>query len=331
MKKTLRLIALILTLTMTFSTFAAAETIQENQEAEEIAVEPAVPFSFYTSFTGTVKSIEEGNQGTIKVYLEDKDNSPAYFVLTEQTYYVDDVKIEEGKEITGYYESGKPMILIYPPQYSIDIVAAKPADGFMKADKFDANLLSSDKQLKLNISTDTEIIWENNTQINWFKAPTAEELQTVLTNRKMIVFYDFTTKSLPAQTTPYKIIVLSQQEVDPLSIFVEDAAIEAPSAFIDEDGTVMVPLRAISEALNYEVTWNNEERCIMVGSDVQVRIGEKSITVAGKDTVLLESAPLIKDDRSYVPLSFFKEALGVKIVSFFENNIIINTGRYMAD
>jgi hypothetical protein len=330
MKSTLKLIALILTLTMTFSTFAAAETIQENQEAENSVVEPAAPFSFYMSFTGTVKSIEEGNEGTIKVYLEDKDNLPAYFILTEQTYYVDDVKIEAGKEITGYYESGKPMILIYPPQYSIDIVAIEPTEGFMKADKFDANLLSRDKQLKLNISTDTEIIWENNTQVNWFKAPTAEELQAVLTNRKMIVFYDVTTKSIPAQTTPNKIIVFSQQEVDPLNIFVEDAAIETPAAYIDEDGTVMVPLRAISEALKYEVTWNNEERCIMVGTDVKVKIDTSSVTAAGK-VIELESAALIKDDRTYVPLSFFKEALGVNVVSFFENNIIINTGRYMAD
>lgn len=325
MKNTLRLIALILTLTMAFSTFAAAETVQENQEAENSAVEPAVPFSFYTSFTGTVKNIEETSEGMIKVYLEDKDNMPAYFILTENTYYVDDVKIEEGKEITGYYESGKPTILIYPPQYSIDIVAAKPTEGFMKADKFDANLISADKQLKLNISTDTEIIWENNTQINWFKAPTVEDLEAVLTNRKMIVFYDFTTKSIPAQTTPNKIIVLSQQETDPLNIIVNDASIEAPAAYIDEAGTVMVPLRAVSEALMHEVTWNNEKRCVMVGNDVQVKIGERNITV-GNANIELESAAVIKDDRSYVPLSFFKEALGIKTADFIENSIIINTG-----
>ncbi|MDF2616371.1 MAG: copper amine oxidase N-terminal protein, partial [Sedimentibacter sp.] len=100
--------------------------------------------------------------------------------------------------------------------------------------------------------------------------------------------------------------------------------------YIDEDGTVMVPLRAISEALKYEVTWNNEERCIMVGTDVKVKIDTSSVTAAGK-VIELESAALIKDDRTYVPLSFFKEALGVNVVSFFENNIIINTGRYMAD
>lgn len=68
----------------------------------------------------------------------------------------------------------------------------------------------------------------------------------------------------------------------------------------------------------------------MVGSDVQVKIDTNSVTAAGK-VIELESAALIKDDRSYVPLSFFKEALGVNVVSFFENNIIINSGRYMAD
>ena len=329
MKKTIKLLALILSLSMVFSSFALAETQEDQNSENDVMYEVSNPQPFYLSFNGTVKEIDDNKEGITKVYLEGKENMPAYFILTESTYYVDNVKIEVGIELTGYYESGKPMILIYPPQYSIDIVAPV-ADFFMKADKFDGNLLSADKTLKLNISEDTEIIWENNTQINWIKAPTPSDLEAVLTNRRLIVFYDFTTKSLPAQTSPKKIIVLSQQEIEPVNIIVNDVTIDSPIAYIDENGTVMVPLRAISEALSYEVTWNNEERCVAIGSDISVKINNKSIVVSGNEFEL-ETTPIIKNDRTYVPLSFFKEALNVKIADLIESNIIIHNGRFMAE
>ncbi|MGB4440581.1 MAG: stalk domain-containing protein [Sedimentibacter sp.] len=68
--------------------------------------------------------------------------------------------------------------------------------------------------------------------------------------------YDFTTKSIPAQTSPNKIIVLSQQESEMINIIVDDIVIDVPSAYINEEGVVMVPVRGISEELGYEVSWN---------------------------------------------------------------------------
>lgn len=319
MKKITKITSLILSLMCMFTIPAMAG---------EIEYTPPQPF--YLSFTGTVNEVIKVDDITTKIYLKNDDETEAYFILSENTYLADGVKIEEGVKITGYYESGRPMILIYPPHYTIDIVTPVYEEGFVKADKFDSNLLSKDKQLKLNISEETEIIWENNTQIYWFAKPTIEELEAVLENRQMLVYYNFTTKSIPAQTSPSKIIVLSQQIEDKINIIVEDAILDAPDAYISESGNLMVPVRAIAEALGFQVSWNNDEKSVHIDSDISFKIDEINYSAAGAK-ITLEEAATLKDGRTYVPLSFFKEVVKVNVVSFFENNVIISSGRPLAE
>lgn len=335
MKKSTKISALILSMTVSFSFISVFGnvtgnvTTQYNDTNNVMPIsainETIEPHSFYLSFTGTVKEIDETKEGITKIFLEDKNGSPAYFILSESTYYVDDVKIEVGTDLIGYYESDRPMILIYPPQYSIDIVSQVIKDENIKADKFDTDLLSKDKLLELNIAEDTEILWENDTQINWIKKPTLSEIETVLGNRKLIVFYDVTTKSIPAQTTPNKIIVLSQQEDDSIiNISVNNEKINSPLAFINQDGVAMVPIRSIAESLGYKVTWDNDERSVKIGDEVSLKIEQNNYLNYEKIQIVLETAPVIVNDHTYVPLSFFKEVLSIKSVDFINNDITIN-------
>jgi hypothetical protein len=67
----------------------------------------------------------------------------------------------------------------------------------VKVDYFNSQLKSSDSRLKLNISPYTPIVLTNGQAFS--KNPA---------NRNLIVIYGPSTKSIPAQTTPYKIIVL---------------------------------------------------------------------------------------------------------------------------
>jgi len=85
------------------------------------------------------------------------------------------------------------MIMIYPPQYTLTAVAKVQEGVFTKADRFDSNLLSKDQELKLNLAEGIEVI--------------NGDLEN-LTDRDLLVVYDVTTKSIPAQTTPLKIVVL---------------------------------------------------------------------------------------------------------------------------
>ena len=85
----------------------------------------------------------------------------------------------------------------------------------IKVDKFDSDLVSGDKTLKLKLSDETEIEWLNGIKIFFFVKPTPEQLADLIANKKLIVFYGATTKSIPAQTTPTKIIVLEDPDINP--------------------------------------------------------------------------------------------------------------------
>lgn len=121
------------------------------------------------------------------------------FVVSPTTYFVDNVMIRVGDAIIGFYDLNAPVPLIYPPQYRAIVMARLIQNQNVKVDFFNNQLISSDGTLKLVISPLTQIIQENG------QAFTANP-----SNRNLIVVFGASTKSIPAQTVPYKIIVMCQ-------------------------------------------------------------------------------------------------------------------------
>ncbi|MCM3744012.1 hypothetical protein M3193_07625 [Sporosarcina luteola] len=156
-------------------------------------------------FTGRVMeindfSIQQDDQGSgcYKIFtVADREGSVVNFVIEPGTYFVDHVLVKVGDIVTGFYDANAPTPLIYPPQYRTVVMAKERADQFVKVDFFDRNLVSSDGTLKLNINRNTPILLENG---QLFAGSPA--------NRELIVIYSTTTRSIPAQTTPHKVIVI---------------------------------------------------------------------------------------------------------------------------
>ena len=157
--------------------------------------------NFY-SFHGTVTAISDFNpdfnRGCFKLFtVENGMGSIVNFVVTPSTYFVDQEIILVGDRVTGYYNGDLPVILIYPPQYqALVIVKDNPNQNF-KVDHFDNQLMSSDGNLKLNLSSETQILLTNGQPFSRYPG-----------NHDLIVHYGPTTRSIPAQTVPYRIIVL---------------------------------------------------------------------------------------------------------------------------
>jgi len=280
----------------------------------------------YRSFTGIVKEIKDYQtiEGAKFISVENENGEPANIIITDDTYILDNAEIEIGATITAYYDATKPMIMIYPPQYSAEVIVVEREDRHVKFDVFDENLVSKDKALKLTISDETEIYLQDGTAY-----------EGELANRKLIVVYSIIRESFPAQTTPEKIIVMAEKaedlpalEVSQMQIVVNGKVIEAPAAYTNEQGTVMVPLRAIAEALGYTVTWHNETRSVTLGEDIALTIGE-DLYIKGESSISLGTAPEIKGDRTFVPLSFFKEVLQMNNAYVFEGQIVIDNGEIM--
>ncbi|MDP4180429.1 MAG: hypothetical protein Q8942_04970 [Bacillota bacterium] len=160
--------------------------------------------STFGSFNGVVTAISDfwtGSQGPNPCYklmsLQDMNGNVVNFVVTPNTYFVDQAMISIGDIVIGFYDANTPVPLIYPPQYQAIVMARVSQNQNIKVDYFNGQLISSDGMLKLNIAPFTQIKQENG-QI--FTANPA--------NRNLIVVYGPTTMSIPAQTTPSQIIVM---------------------------------------------------------------------------------------------------------------------------
>ncbi|WP_428911779.1 hypothetical protein [Niallia sp. Krafla_26] len=160
--------------------------------------------NFY-SFRGTVTMISDffsGQNGEGEgcyqlITVENGSGAIVNFVASPTTYIVNHEMVSVGDLVTGYYDGDKPTILIYPPQYQALVIVRENQNQNVKVDFFNGQLVSSDGQLRLNLSPYTRTVLTNGQLFTRNPA-----------NRDLIVIYGPTTQSIPAQTTPYQIIVL---------------------------------------------------------------------------------------------------------------------------
>jgi hypothetical protein len=277
--------------------------------------------AYFGFFTGKVKEITnfEGVEGKKIALIENKDGDIANIIISKDTYILDNVEVAVGSEISGYYKANAPMLMIYPAQYNAEVVVVNNENQNVKVDIFDKDLVSTDNSLKLNISDAVEIVLQDGTAF-----------EGELVNRKLVVVYDVTTRSIPAQTKPSKIVVLFEKadpvvgDVSTMDIVVNNKKIEAIAAYMNEKGAVMVPLRAIAETLGFDVIWNNEEQSVMLGKNISLKVGEDHYIYMKTAPIQLGNAPEIKEGKTYVPLNFFREVTRMNNAYVFESQIVID-------
>ena len=105
----------------------------------------------------------------------------------------------------------------------------------------------------------------------------------------------------------------------PLKIVIDGQEVSAdPEPFIKDDRT-LVPIRVIAENLNAEVSWDNDNRIVHISkgnNEVLLRIDSNLIEYTnenGTSYSMIDVAPLIKEDRTFVPIRLVSNALGVGI------------------
>lgn len=147
---------------------------------------------------GTIRSINPspGDCCTQIITLA-TDNGEIRFTLTADTYVIDNLRLRTGMEVVGFYDANAPVPLIYPPQYQAIVIGRITSRESIAADYFNENLVSSNNTLKINLAPSTEIVTAN-----------GQRYTCRIANHTLVVFYSTTTRSMPPQTTPRKIIVL---------------------------------------------------------------------------------------------------------------------------
>ena len=89
--------------------------------------------------------------------------------------------------------------------------------------------------------------------------------------------------------------------------------------YVDENSRTMIPVRFVTEELGADVEWDGKTRTASIsknGATVDITIGssELKVTKDGKtETVTMDTAAVLKDGRTYVPIRFVAEALGATV------------------
>ena len=371
MKK--NLIAIIaLTAALAASTSAFADTVQISEEelnkpvstyapdamptpeiqgdimvlnGEETDVAAPVETASYISVDVTVVKTDSDVDGIIKtttdVNNKDDQNNTVNLKITDDTLVYDNLgnkkalsDLTDGSKITVFTGSYEPTPLILPVQYTANVIIINgDKEGNVNADTYFADeegYTNAANTLKIAAADDTKIVDKDE-----------KEYKGDLDKNDLIVFYSVSTKSIPAQTTPTKVVVLGKNEIALKQIEAAKNATPAPTAAPEttvvpevteapqvsyaglvnvvigdknvsdvyaKDNTTMVPLREVAEAAGFTVTWDAENRAVILNDGVySLKIGENSYVKGKMMPLTLSAAPEIVNDLTYVPAEFFAE------------------------
>lgn len=365
MKK--NLIAIIaLTAALAASTSAFADTVQISEEelnkpvstyapdamptpeiqgdimvlnGEETDVAAPVETASYISVDVTVVKTDIDVDGIIKtttdVNNKDDQNNTVNLKITDDTLVYDNLgnkkalsDLTDGSKITVFTGSYEPTPLILPVQYTANIIIINgDKEGNVNVDTYLADeegYTNAANNLNIAAADDTKIVDKDE-----------KEYKGDLDKNDLIVFYGASTKSIPAQTTPTKVVVLGENEFALKQIEAAKNATPAPTAAPEvteapqvsyaglvnvvigdknvsdvyaKDNTTMVPLREVAEAAGFTVTWDAENRAVILNDGVySLKIGENSYVKGKMMPLTLSAAPEIVNDLTYVPAEFFAE------------------------
>ena len=184
--------------------------------------------------------------------------------------------------------------MIYPPRYSPDVVIVQTEQqGTAELQQFDENLLNKKKDLKIFVNDQTII--ENLAGVKKSKED--------IINRDVLIFYDIVLESYPGQTTPKKIVILTEYSQE-----IENAIAIAENDFYEVNGEKMIPLRLVSEQLGFKVESNGNGAIISKGN-LSFTITRGS-TAYGYNKALgyfKEAPALLEENKTYVPYEFLEK------------------------
>lgn len=324
---------------------------------------PVILPASYISNTVTVTEVTEEKISTT-LNAEDAENpeNTINYTVSDNTIVLGlangDVKnikdIKKGDKITVYSNSYSPAPLILPPQYTADVIFVEDnleIDSLRTVDvdtyvKNGEMLVNVSNTLALNIGEDTEIVDKEGKKVD----------EKDLDKKDLAVIYSVSTRSIPAQTTPIKVVVLGENEMalahleaakneatpapevtpevtaepddievdfkNVKSIKVGDKSIE--NVYLNGDSTLMVPLREIAETLGFTVEWSGETKSVMLNGGIySLQIGVNAYNKGKMMPETLSCAPEIRsDDLTYVPFDYFMLILEAKAdVTLNENGI----------
>lgn len=154
--------------------------------------------SNYVTVPGTITNISSiPNECCSQLVSVATQNGVNNFLVSPETLVVNNFRLMRGMNIAAIYDANAPVPLIFPPQYRAVVITQRRSNETIVLDFFNQNLSAGNHSLQLNIAPSTEIVTAN-----------GQRFTCNPRNRVLLVYYSLTTRSIPPQTTPRKIVVM---------------------------------------------------------------------------------------------------------------------------
>ncbi|KGR74185.1 stalk domain-containing protein [Ureibacillus sinduriensis] len=253
----------------------------------------------FIKVTGEIVSIQQESKGNYYATVKtDKEEFGFYF--DNQTLVLDNagnkVELAKGLEFMAFVDARKPMIMIYPPRYSPDVIIVQSKNpGTVELQRFNKQLLNEKGDLVIHVTDETKIHNLSGKKVS----------KDAMVDKDVLIFYEIVLESYPAQTGPNKVVVLEKEKST-----IDKAIDIANKDSYEVDGVTMVPLRRVAEQLGYKVESNGKVTVISKGNmSFTITLGVKHYGY-NKALRYFEVEPaLLETGKTYVPYELLEQLI----------------------
>lgn len=285
---------------------------------------------------GTVETID-GNTLHVKnssdsplndVIIHMADNAPVIDAVTGAAVELSSVKVGQ----TVYVTVAPAVAMSMPPQATgLALITKIPADfrvpSYITIDRVIpsdeegvlAEVLSADGLLQAKITKDTIISrYVKPGDVSILSIPTVDELKP---GSGLFVWYDGSTKSIPAQTTLTQCVIVPSSydgyvDISETALTYNGAAVtlsDSQKSMQNAAGETLVALRPVAEAAGWKLTWTAKNQPITLTKGEQtvtVTLGSADIQV-GSETISMRQSARIQNATTFVDAGFLTQALNL--------------------
>ena len=275
------------------------ETAEAAETTETVADTAAEETVGYSTLKGTITAVTVNEDSTARITFQSEERGEIIFNEASDCMVIIDgavktlADLKEGMTATIVMDDFAPMTMSLPPQTSgaIAIVVDGETPTTTVVEKFNDELVGGD--VKLIIDETVQILDIRGTR----QILTADDIK----GHKAIAVYGASTKSIPAQTTPYLVVILDNAEE---TTETTDTTETTETRDADETADTVLPLRATLEEMGYTIEWTSNDAPIVITKDdvnLSVSIDSDTVVVDGDMAYQLSSDVTIVDGVTYIP------------------------------
>lgn len=277
-------------------------------------------------YSGQIVTLEEGSlllkksgPGVEEVLLHVSEQTRILDAVTGESRSMEDLK--KGESLAVW--TSPMMTMSLPPQSNAQvIVCGIPADyqapTYTEIQQVEKN---EDGSISVLTSDDVVLHIKQDTQIFPYLTKNVVTMDSLRPGDRILAWHDMVMQSYPAQAYPTKVMVfpygyegwLRAATADDLVVNGEELEVDG----LVVDGKLLLPLRAVAEALDCDVQWKAEEADrvnVFVNGTLLYRLNldANTVVVDGDEVHEMDSTTVIHNGLTYMDADKFIELHGLK-------------------